>query len=193
MGRIPDSRSDRALLLASRAGDGGFEEFYRRHCRAVLAFHGARVREPELAADLTAETFAAALIAVRDPARELPETPVAWLFTLAHNKFVDSYRRGRVEDDARSRLAFERMEITHDAAERIIDAIASTDVLSHLSHRLPADQFQALRARVIEDRDYSDIAHEMECSKALVRVRVSRALNTLRAAALQAQPEAQDG
>lgn len=193
MGRIPDSRSDRELLVASRAGDGGFGEFYRRHCRAVLAFHGARVRTPELAADLTAETFAAALAAVRDGARELPATPVAWLFAIAHGKFVDSYRRGRVEDNARRRLAFERMEVTDDAAERIVDAIAATDVLAHLSQRLPADQFEALRARIIDDREYRDIAQELQCSEALVRVRVSRALNTLRATALQAQPEAHDG
>ena len=144
MGRIPSSHSDRELLRASRAGDGGFEAFYTRHCRAVLAFHGARVREPELAADLTAETFAAALIVVRDSARELPETPVAWLFTLAHHKFVDSYRRGRVEDDARRRLAFERMEVTDDAAERIVDAIAATDVVAHLSQQLPPDGFGIL-------------------------------------------------
>jgi hypothetical protein len=37
----------------------------------VLAFHARRVPEPELAAGLTAETFAAALLAVHDPAREL--------------------------------------------------------------------------------------------------------------------------
>ena len=193
MGRIPDSRSDRELLVACRAGDGGFDEFYRRHCKAVLAFHGARVREPELAADLTAETFAVALIAARDPARQLPDTPVAWLFTLAHHKFIDSYRRGRVEDDARRPLAFERMEVTDDAAERLVDAIAATDVVAHLSLRLPPDQVQALRARIIDDREYSDIAHELQCSEALVRVRVSRALNTLRTTALQAQPEAHDG
>jgi hypothetical protein len=34
------------------------------------------VREPELAADLTAETFAAALIAVRDVSHELPDNPL---------------------------------------------------------------------------------------------------------------------
>jgi RNA polymerase sigma-70 factor (ECF subfamily) len=159
----------------------------------VLAFHGARVREPELAADLTAETFAAALIVVRDSARELPETPVAWLFTLAHHKFIDSYRRGRVEDDARRRLAFERMEVTDDAAERIVDAIAATDVVAHLSQQLPPDQLRALRARIIDDRNYREIAHELQCSEALVRVRVSRALKTLRRAALQARAEVHDG
>ena len=183
MGRQRDVRSDRELLLASRADGAGFDVFYRRHWEAVLAFHGGRVRDPELAADLTAETFAAALVAVRDPSRELPESPVAWLFTIAHRKFVDSFRRGRVEHEARQRLAFERMEITDEAIERIDAIVGSTDVLAHLAAQLPADQFQALRARVIDERDYEDIAGELRCSPALVRVRVSRALRTLRASA----------
>ena len=193
MGSIPDSRSDRELLAASRAGDGGFDVFYRRHCAAVLAFHARRVREPELAADLTAETFAAALVAVRHHARALPDSPVAWLFTIAHRKFVDSYRRGRVEDRARRQLAFERMEVSDDAVERILETVASTDVIEHLARHLPADQFEALRARVIDDRDYSDIARELHCSESLVRLRVSRALKTLRATTPQEALEVHDG
>jgi RNA polymerase sigma factor (sigma-70 family) len=193
MGRILDSRGDRELLVASRTGDGGFDVFYRRHCAALLAFHARRAREPELAADLTAETFAAALIAVRDQSRKLPENPVAWLFTIAHRKFVDSYRHGRVEDKARRRLAFERMEISDDAAERIVETVASTDVIAYLARHLPADQFEALRARIIDDRDYSDIANELRCSESLVRLRVSRALKTLRATVPQDLREAHDG
>jgi RNA polymerase sigma-70 factor (ECF subfamily) len=93
------------------------------------------VREPELAADLTAETFAAALIAVRDASHELPDNPVAWLFTIAHRKFVDSYRRGRVEDNARRRLEFERMQVTDDAVAQIVDAISLTDTPPRRSSR----------------------------------------------------------
>jgi RNA polymerase sigma-70 factor (ECF subfamily) len=187
MGRILDSRGDRELLLASRAGDGGFDEFYCRHCAAVLAFHARRVREPELAVDLTAETFAAALVAVRDRSRELPENPVAWLFTIAHRRFVDSYRRGRRQ------LVFDRMEVTDDAVERILETIASTDLIAHLARHLPTDQFEALRARIIDERDYSDIAKELSCSESLVRLRVSRALRTLRATAPPDLREAHDG
>jgi RNA polymerase sigma-70 factor (ECF subfamily) len=165
--------------------------FYRRHCEAVLAFHGRRVRELELAADLTAETFAAALVAVRDRSRELPDKPVAWLFTIAQRKFVDSYRRGRVEHDARARLAFERMEVSDEAVERINAIVGATDVLAHLAEHVPEEQLRALRARIVEERDYQDIAGEFRCSPALVRVRVSRALKTLRAVA-RGHDEAED-
>jgi RNA polymerase sigma-70 factor (ECF subfamily) len=185
MGRGLDSRDDRGLLLASRESGAGFGEFYRRHCAAVLAFHGVRVREPELAADLTAETFAAALLVVHDRSRELPEYPLAWLFTIAHSKVVDSYRRGRVEAAARERLALERIEVDDQDIERINEVVHTTDFLAHLARQLPAEQFHALTARFVENRLYTDIAQELRCSPVVVRMRVSRALKTLRNAATE--------
>jgi RNA polymerase sigma factor (sigma-70 family) len=180
MGHDLDSLSDAELLSASRERGSGFGEFYRRHRDAVLAFCGRRVREGELAADLTAETFAAALLAVHDRSRELPEQPVAWLFTIAHSKCVDSYRRGQVEAAARQRLALERVEIDDQDIERINQLVVSTDFLAHLSRQLPPEQFHALCARFVEGRRYIDIAQELRCSAVVVRMRVSRALTTLR-------------
>ena len=46
---------------------------------------------------------------------------------------------------------------------------------------LPPDQLEALRLRVIDERDYDEIARELRCSEAVVRKRVSRGLATLRA------------
>ena len=45
---------------------------------------------------------------------------------------------------------------------------------------LPAAQREALTARVVDERDYRDIAAELECSEAVVRQRVARGLKTLR-------------
>jgi RNA polymerase sigma-70 factor (ECF subfamily) len=47
--------------------------------------------------------------------------------------------------------------------------------------RLPADQREALRLRVLDEREYAEIATELRCSEAVVRQRVSRATRTLRA------------
>jgi RNA polymerase sigma-70 factor (ECF subfamily) len=183
MGRDLGSDGDRALLAASRADGSGFGQFYRRHHTAVFAFHLGRTGEPELAADLAAETFAAALLAVHDRERALPVEPLAWLFTIAQRKFVDSCRRGRVEHDARRRLAFERLELDDEDIERINEVGLCTDLLAHLNEQLPPDQLFALRARIIDERDYAEIAGELRCSPAVVRMRVSRALKTLRRAA----------
>lgn len=180
---LGERRSDVELLRAARSGDGdAFGEFYRRHRAMVLAFVGRRVGNPEVAADLLAETFAAGLVAVLDWRRETPAEPVAWLLTIARNKLIDSARRGRVERAARTRLGLPVMAVDDDELRRIEELIDRTDVAVRLAEELPAEQFQALRARILDEEDYQEIARALQCSEAVVRKRVSRALRTLRAA-----------
>jgi RNA polymerase sigma factor (sigma-70 family) len=178
-----DRRPDQSLLRAARDGDGqAFGAFYRRHRSLVLAFLRRRTGNTESAADLLAESFAAALVAVLDDDRPLPDEPVAWLLTIARNKLLDSLRRGQVEQSARERLALEPLAIDDEDLARVEDLACSTDVAGSLASLLPPEQFEALSARIFEERDYTEIAGELRCSEAVVRKRVSRALQTLRGA-----------
>src|SRR5215211_4221133 len=108
-------------LLASGGADE-FALFYRRHVEAVLRFHARSTRNPEVAADLAAETFAAALEA---RTRFTPGGPPAraWLFGIAMKKLADYQRKGYAEDRARRRLGMERVEPT-DADLRWIESLA---------------------------------------------------------------------
>lgn len=177
-----DARNDEELLRATPENPEAFGIFYRRHVDGVLAFFRVRTGDPELAADLMAETFAAALLAAPrfKPRRE---PAAAWLFTIARRKLIDSWRRGRVEDAARRKLGIEPLELDDGGLARI-DALVDEErdplPLLALVDRLPADQREALRLRVLDERDYGDIARELECSEAVVRQRVSRATRNLR-------------
>jgi RNA polymerase sigma-70 factor, ECF subfamily len=55
----PAALSDEELLAGRDAAS--FERFYCHQFDQLLAYFARRTRNPELAADLTAETFAAAL------------------------------------------------------------------------------------------------------------------------------------
>jgi hypothetical protein len=57
--------SDEELLVASVGDEEAFAAFYRRHARPLAGFFMRRTGDGELAADLTAETFAAALASRR--------------------------------------------------------------------------------------------------------------------------------
>jgi RNA polymerase sigma factor (sigma-70 family) len=177
-----DPRNDDELLLQTPGDPEAFGAFYRRHVDAVLAFFRVRTGDPEVAADLMAETFAAALLAAPrfKPRRE---PAVAWLFTIARRKLIDSWRRGRVEDAARRKPGLEPIELDDGGLARIdalIDQERDPVPLTELMKRLPPDQREALRLRVVDERDYVDIARELECSEAVVRQRVSRAARSLR-------------
>jgi RNA polymerase sigma factor (sigma-70 family) len=155
-----------------------FELFYDRYFERVLAFFSRRTRDPELAADLTAETFAAALVA-RRRYRRRSGAASSWLFGIAYHKLADSQRQGYADDRARRRLGIERIDLTDDDIARI-DRSGETDTVAELVQELPVDQQQAIRARVIDEREYHEIARELQTSETVVRKRVSRGLTALR-------------
>jgi RNA polymerase sigma-70 factor (ECF subfamily) len=136
----------------------------------------------EVTADLTAEVFAAALVAA--PRYDPDARPaLAWLYGIASHKLADSRRRGRVEDAARRRLALEPLVINDAALERVEElasAEAGRDVLEDAFTALPVEQRDAVLARVVGERSYREIAAEMACSEMVVRQRVSRGLKALR-------------
>ena len=173
--------TDDALLEAAKRGDGeAFATFYRRHRDLVLAYLRRRVSEPELAFDLAAETFAAALVSLRR--YESGRGPAAgWLLGIAHNKLLESLRRGRVEAAARRRLRHEPIAVD-DADLQAVEERAGAGALAleRLLAELPGEQRDAIRARVLDERGYADIAAELRCSPQVVRQRVSRGLRTLR-------------
>jgi RNA polymerase sigma factor (sigma-70 family) len=164
------------VLLTGR-DPAGFEEFYVRHVEAVLGLFARRTRDPELAADLTAETFAAAL-ASRRSYRPASGAAVAWLFGIALKKLADAQRRGCAEQRARRRLGLERIELSEADIMRI-EALGDQPA-NALVELLAPDQRDAVRARVVEDRSYADIAASQHVSEAVVRKRVSRGLATVR-------------
>src|SRR5436190_11303916 len=103
-----ETLDDAALLAGTATHPEAFAVFYRRHVRAVLAYARRRTGRPDLALDLTAEVFAAALEG-SSRYRRRGDSAAAWLYAIARNKVADSARRGRIENSARRRLGIEPM------------------------------------------------------------------------------------
>jgi RNA polymerase sigma-70 factor (ECF subfamily) len=175
---MTDPRSDEALLAAARSEPEAFAEFYRRHVRALIGYFLRRTRDAELAADLTAETFAAALDGCH---RFRPEQgpAVGWLYGIARRQLAHAHRRGAVEDRARRRLGMAPLALD-DTTLAEVEALADVAALSAALSTLPSDQRDAVRSRVLDDREYADIALSARTSESVVRKRVSRGLAGLR-------------
>lgn len=174
---------DDALLSDCRSGDReAFGVFYVRHRESVLGYLARRVPEPEIAADLMAETFANALVAVLDSRRPLPQAPANWIHTIARNLLIDSFRRGQVDDAARRRLGLQPLLLDDDDIERITETAAAAGAINEAAASLESSEWALLEARVIGEQSYSDLAARLRCSEAVVRKRVSRAKAHLRTA-----------
>jgi RNA polymerase sigma-70 factor (ECF subfamily) len=168
--------SDNQLL--STLDTPSFERFYRRHFEGVLGFFARRTHDPELAADLTAETFAAALAARR---RFRPDEGNArsWLYAIAYHKLADALRRGAAENRARRRLGMERLELS-DADVLAIEQLANDRRALVTVERLVPEQCEAIKDHILRGRSYPDIARSQRVSEAVVRKRVSRGLAAAR-------------
>jgi RNA polymerase sigma factor (sigma-70 family) len=170
----PRTPTDEELLASE--DPKSFGVFYDRHVKTLLGYFMRRTGDPEVAADLTAETFASAIVA---RSRFRPgRSPIAWLFTIAQRRLADYQRRGHVERRMRRALEMERRPVgTEDAAFiRLLADDSTTALLADLG----PDQRDAVAGHVVEDRSYAELAVALHVSEATVRQRVSRGLATLR-------------
>jgi RNA polymerase sigma factor (sigma-70 family) len=168
---------DAGLLARCHSDPEAFAVFYRRHERLVAGWLMRETRQPELAADLTAEVFAAAYLAA-PRFREGPEPAGAWLLGIAKNKLRHSRRRDQTENSARRRLGVEPVAISDETLARL-EAVTDTHVTEMLD-LLPGDQRDAVRARVLDGLGYDELASQTNVSETVARKRVSRGLAALR-------------
>lgn len=184
MDLLPDfSRASDAELLRRTASEpGAFREVYRRHERIVVAFLARRTGDAELAADLTAETFATALLHADRFRGELGDGALGWLLGIARHAWLHGLERDRSERSACRRLGIE-LSISDASLERVeafIDAEHPDNPLLALLAALPPEQRDAVRAHVLEERPYRELADELKVGPATLRQRVSRGLAHLR-------------
>jgi RNA polymerase sigma factor (sigma-70 family) len=173
--------SDQDLLAATSAGQAtAFGEFFLRHQPAVARYVRHRVGSPEDAADLTAEVFAAALLMVHRGRVSHVVDGAPWLCGIARHKLIDSYRRGRVEDQARREAGLDPLRLSDsdvDALNRM-DGLASPMYGALAS--LPREERVLILERVVLERDYQDIAARRGGTASAARKRVSRSLQRIR-------------
>jgi RNA polymerase sigma factor (sigma-70 family) len=184
--------TDAELLRLTPQNAEAFGFFYERYEREMLAFFWRRTRRADLAADLASEVFASALESVtrfdpdRGPAR-------AWLFGIARHQLADAWERGRVEDRARQRLGIGPVALSDETIERIERLDAAQSGVLDLLDELPEDQRAAVSGRIIDERDYAELASGLACSQSVVRQRVRRGLGALRRRLQNAQAQHQSG
>lgn len=165
---------------------------YRSEARRMAAFLVRRTHDPEVAVDLVAETFAAALGDRAAFRGDGDDAAVAWLYAIARNLLNGWYRRGQVERRAMGRLGIERPELGEAEYERLIELgglAAVRPALLRGLDALPADQRRAVLLRVVDERSYAEAAAELGVTQQVVRARVSRGLRSLAATLGGVNPE----
>jgi len=142
----PQVRPDPAL---------GLLELYDDALPHVYGYLLARCRDPSLAEDLTAESFLAAVHAVRGPGAAEPSIP--WLIGVARHKLVDHWRRAEREERG-LRLLDGEPDCAEDPWETLVDQIRAREVLG----RLGAHHRAALTLRYLDGLPVPEVARHLD-------------------------------
>lgn len=173
--------SSDAELIASIDDTDAFAELYERHVDDVLRYFVRRTGCAQTAADMTAETFASALVS-RRRFRDTGAPGRAWLFKIAQRQLSRFVRTEKVSERARRRAGMRPLILGEDdleRVERLVDFESLSEVVRDALTNLPATQSEAVLLRIGEGMAYREVAARLGCSESAARVRVSRGLSKL--------------
>jgi RNA polymerase sigma factor (sigma-70 family) len=169
--------SDAHLIARSSRDPSGFSELYTRHVADVHAWLSRRLAWA--ASDLTAETFARALLSHDRFRDDHDGSALPWLLGIARNVLLETVRQDRVETRARERLGLPLDLASEDGFTEVEDRLSPRLALQRQLDALPAGERAALQLRVIDELAYEQVAEELGIQPAAARLRVSRALRRL--------------
>jgi len=142
----PQVRPDPAL---------GLLQLYDDALPHVYGYLLARCGNPGLAEDLTAESFLAAVHAIRKPGA--PDPTIPWLIGVARHKLADHWRRAEREQRG-MRLLEGEPACTADPWDVVLDQIRAREVLGQLG----AHHRAALTLRYLDGLPVPEVARHLD-------------------------------
>jgi len=138
--------------LAREDAAGPFLDLYDRALPQVYGYLLSRCGQRALAEDLAAETFLAAVDAVR--VAPSPPLTTGWLIGVARHKLSDHWRRQAREERTLRAVAAEPDPDSDDPWDARLDALRAQDVLQRLGPHHRA----ALTLRYVDDLPVPEVA-----------------------------------
>jgi RNA polymerase sigma-70 factor (ECF subfamily) len=174
-----------ALVRRARAGDhDALGELYDRFRDRVARFATGRLGDAEKAEDVTSETFEAMLRGLRGyrPGTDFE----AWLFTIAHRRVADHFRRqARRRELRREGGAPGSLPPAGGSSGGPEEAVLAAERRAEVAvafRRLRPDQQEVLALRVLGGLSAAQVGEVVGKSEGAVRVAQHRALLDLRSA-----------
>jgi RNA polymerase sigma-70 factor (ECF subfamily) len=167
---------------ADRVGE--FETLYRANVAAVTAYFARRSSQPQIVADLTADTFVQAIttFATFDPRKG---TPRAWVFGIARRIYAAHCQAHNQQRSKVERLAGRR-ELAPDEVGELIDRIdaerAGRALVTELT-TLPAADRAVVELVDLAGLQPKEAAQVLGVAPGTLRMRLMRARARLRKAA----------
>ena len=165
-----EESEERLLVEAAQKNPARFIELYERNFECVYAFVVRRVRDCDVAEDLTSEVFQKALAHLPDfDWRGVPFS--AWLIRIASNLVHDHWKRT-------AREVIEQPPDPDSGTDP--EQIENSARLFGMVRNLPPDQRRVVEMRFAEGKSIREIAQDMSRSEGAIKQLQFRGLENLR-------------
>jgi len=166
------------IALAREAPADALEAIYTAHRGRIYSFLLRFLSDPEMADDVTQETFTKAYTAL--PSLGSGHRVLPWLYRIASNAAIDHVRR-------RKRFSWLRLGTIANTPEEphMRDdhgRVPEREQIQTVLRGLPAENAIALLLHAVEGYSYNEIAEIQGCTMTAVRSRIARARSAFREA-----------
>ena len=183
--------TDEALMERFRDGDvRAFEALLGRHEKPIYNFIFRMVRNPELAGDLTQESFLRVVNGAKKYSRKAKFT--TWLYTIARNQAIDALRKAShrrhpsldqpTGGDPEGRTLLEKLDGDGDDGFERTDASEIRARVEQALESLSDEQREVFVMRELQGMPFAEIAEVVGTSQNTIKSRMRYALENLRLA-----------
>jgi RNA polymerase sigma-70 factor, ECF subfamily len=161
--RGEDLWDESSLLRAARDNPAAFASLYDRYVQALYKYLLGKTGNSAEAEDLTSQTFLSALENL--PGYRDQGNFRAWLFRIAHNKWVDFYRKSKRQVSTDEILP---AGSENDFLQEVIRGEKS-QIISSLVKKLSKHDLELLRLRLVSDLEFREIGVVLGKNEAAVK------------------------
>ena len=164
------------LVKRAIGGDSeAFGDLYVEYVEPIYRYIFYQVKDKMITEDITQEVFLKAWNSIHT-CEGKEHTFSSWLYRIAHNSIIDTFRRKKwefsLDSDTAAKVIDDKSDLeTRLEYKQLLDNIAS----------LPANQRQVIILKFIQGLDNQEIGQVMLKSQGAIRILQMRALDTLRA------------
>jgi RNA polymerase sigma-70 factor (ECF subfamily) len=168
-----DKIDENQLVRTAKTDPTAFGELYRRYVERVYKYIYSYCENGLQAEDATAQTFLAAFESIHRCKNE--EHFASWLFAIAHNKTMDTFRQRRKS------VPFEEIDIPSSEDDPLSQVVQTeqSETLAHMIQALTNDEKELLRLRFLAKLSYADMGQLLHHSEDSVKKSTYRLLARL--------------
>lgn len=153
-----------------------FCTFYKEYKRDIYRFLYSRVKNKEIAEDLTSETFLKVLFAIQNGMYVEKGNPKSWITTIAYNLMISHFRKNKIKH------CFEIPDVV-DISKGPASLVESKDLVEAILRfveTLNPAQRDIFITRVFGDEKFREIADRTGAKSVTLRVNYIKAIRVIK-------------